>query len=157
MTPLTEAEVAELERLEKAATRPTFTVRIDDTRVLCGPNLDRYEEMATGDIPELETMGDGCEGYMTPAIARLVAALCNSAPQLLAAWRRCQEQEAEIARLRGALEKIANAPACGPGGHLYYEVTSDDGQVCMDVDPIGWIGSAATIARAALAGEEPKG
>lgn len=62
--------------------------------------------------------------------------------------------DAEVERMRGALEKIADAPANGPGGELYYEVTDPEtGQTgTMHVDPIGWIGDAANKARYALAG-----
>ncbi len=60
-----------------------------------------------------------------------------------------------VENVREALKNISDAPACGPGGSLYYEVSNEDGQTdAMHVDPLGWIGDASTKARTALAALE---
>lgn len=89
----------ELERLEKAATRGVFEFDQDTANVLVGERADRYEKRPVGYVQGMMTMGNGEEGYMTPELAALVAALCNHAPALIAAARR-------EAKMRAAMEDI---------------------------------------------------
>jgi hypothetical protein len=106
--PLTEAEIAELERLESEASSAPWTVEL-------GYGHRHYGQVscARWDICTVNYDDDRrpCESEDGPAQsaeedAELIVALRNAAPQLISAARRVAELEREVARQRNFMELV---------------------------------------------------
>jgi hypothetical protein len=102
MTPLTDAEIAEMERLEKASTIGPW---INGERITPEDNCMALQAEEHADIYR-ETKHGNCNvacATFEPVDADLVVALRNAAPQLLASAREANRLRAQVAMLRFAL------------------------------------------------------
>ncbi len=153
-TPLTEAELTELERLEREATAGPWEHDSDGSHSRDGRELNDYAQgpgeafqkrrilfdTSNADEPELhhEPDEDGVT-YFDPigrANIRLACALRNAAPQLLASARRVAELEREVARLKARKfpvlmgREAKELRALGCPASVPWDFIADNAQFC---------------------------